>query len=673
MKPKIPSQKKAYDALNTRLAKYMAQVQGIYDDICLRLANAVSLTDYDGVVEFLFKNFPELASLIEQLMADYAAQMNSLIYSGTSEEWKQSNLLQDLLVEKAMKVYGFDKGGDKYNRYFQTDNAALRAFQQRKDRGLNLSQKLWRQSDEIEKELECALSVAIERGTSAITLSKRLSQYLVDFPKLKADYTEKFGHAARCRDCEYASMRLARSEINMAYRTAEHLRWQQFDFILGFDVKLSGRHPAPDICDDLKGRYPKDFKFTGWHPNCYSCDSEVLTNAGWKRFYDVTDNDLILSLNPESLQPEWVGIKARQSYHYKGEMIHFFNKSLDCLVTPDHQMVYLNKCDGRIKKCSALSYTKGKGAFYRGCEYCADDVDTFTIGDKSIPFDLFCEFMGYWLSDGSIQSNSGVVISQQKGEPAFEKILSCIRHFGFSPRVVQSNVVFYNTPMRNYLKRFGTCACKYIPDEIKNASKRQILIFLDAFSICDGHRRPSKTFVGSHGNVFKSCNDEISYFTTSKRMASDLSELMLKAGHRPSLSVKGPMTTRKRDGSYIRGNYDCITIRECYSLTSTVFGKSAIPYDGTVYDLTLERNHIMYVMRNGKCFWGSNCMCYTVPVVMTDDEYMSDDRSNEVKDMPDVFKRWVLDNQDRISVAESRGTLPYFLKDNKSYYKSVGK
>ena len=23
-----------------------------------------------------------------------------------------------------------------------------------------------------------------------------------------------------------------------------------------------------DICDELKGDYPKDFKFTGWHPHC---------------------------------------------------------------------------------------------------------------------------------------------------------------------------------------------------------------------------------------------------------------------------------------------------------------------------------------------------------------------------------------------------------------------
>jgi hypothetical protein len=33
-------------------------------------------------------------------------------------------------------------------------------------------------------------------------------------------------------------------------------------------VSLSNNHPFTDICDDLKGRYPKDFKFTGWHPLC---------------------------------------------------------------------------------------------------------------------------------------------------------------------------------------------------------------------------------------------------------------------------------------------------------------------------------------------------------------------------------------------------------------------
>ena len=45
------------------------------------------------------------------------------------------------------------------------------------------------------------------------------------------------------------------------------------DFVLGYEVKLSGNHtlngrPFTDICDDLQGKYPKDFKFVGWHPLC---------------------------------------------------------------------------------------------------------------------------------------------------------------------------------------------------------------------------------------------------------------------------------------------------------------------------------------------------------------------------------------------------------------------
>lgn len=54
-----------------------------------------------------------------------------------------------------------------------------------------------------------------------------------------------------------------------AYRKADYTRWQQLDFVVGIEVRLSPtNHPLPDICDDLKGKYPKDFKFTGWHPHC---------------------------------------------------------------------------------------------------------------------------------------------------------------------------------------------------------------------------------------------------------------------------------------------------------------------------------------------------------------------------------------------------------------------
>ena len=268
MKPKTPNQKKTYDALNLRLIKYMSQVQSIYDRIANQIAIAVDSTNYDGSVEFLFKDYPELNQTVKNLMSDYAGQMNNLIYSGTSNEWKESNIMQDLLARKVLRTYDFDKGGDKYHRYFQPNTDALKVFQQRVDRGMNLSQKLWLQSQALKKEMEQTISTAIDKGQSAVVLSKRISKYLSDYPSMKADYAEKYGKAVSCLDCQYASIRLARTEINMAYRKAEQIRWKQFDFILGYEIKLSKRHPAPDICDDLLGVYPKDFVFLGWHPNC---------------------------------------------------------------------------------------------------------------------------------------------------------------------------------------------------------------------------------------------------------------------------------------------------------------------------------------------------------------------------------------------------------------------
>lgn len=267
-KPKTPNQKKAYNALGSRLDQYVARVQSIYDELCLQTARIAEMTAYDGSVAFLFADYPEVANLVEELKMEFVGQMRSLIYSGTSAEWKESNILQDLLAKKVLKAFDAQIDGEHEKTYFQTNSDVLRAFQERTENGMNLSAKLWNQSENYVREMECAISSAIEKGTSAVTLSKRLSQYLNDFESLKADYEEKFGHAVDCADCEYRSIRLARSEINMAYRTAEQTRWRQMDFITGYEIKLSGSHPREDICDAMQGRYPKDFIFNGWHPNC---------------------------------------------------------------------------------------------------------------------------------------------------------------------------------------------------------------------------------------------------------------------------------------------------------------------------------------------------------------------------------------------------------------------
>ncbi|MCM1576989.1 MAG: hypothetical protein NC035_08435 [Bacteroides sp.] len=271
LKLRIPNQRNQYKQLNQRLAKYVIAVQSLYDDLNMQASKLALSTNYDGSKPFSFADYPQLKNKVVKLQENFVGDIGAVIMRGTSDEWKKSNQLQDMLADKVLQAYTGNKDRKKYTHYYQTNSSQLKAFQRRKDKGMNISAKLWNQAEEYKTELEEVLSVAIEHGTDAITLSKRVSKYLNDFPSFQADYKEKFGTATRACDCEYRSIRLARSEINMAYRTAEQERWRQFDFVVGYEIKLSGSHPKEDICDSLAGKYPKDFVWTGWHPNdlCY--------------------------------------------------------------------------------------------------------------------------------------------------------------------------------------------------------------------------------------------------------------------------------------------------------------------------------------------------------------------------------------------------------------------
>ena len=63
-------------------------------------------------------------------------------------------------------------------------------------------------------------------------------------------------------------------------------------------------------------------------------------------------------------------------------------------------------------------------------------------------------------------------------------------------------------------------------------------------------------------------------------------------------------------------------------------------------------------------------MCYVIPIIKSEElSWMPEnERGNdngEITDVPQGFKNWVGKNQDRIAKAEQRGTLPYFVRDNR--------
>lgn len=270
-----------------RTEQYARQVGVLYDEAVREATRiGISLSAVDSSVPFTFDHYPEVKERVNKMVKSLFNGVNTIIASGTREEWLKSVKKNDAVVDWMLERTPFTRAQleDMYDRNLE----ALAAFQKRKINGLGLSEKVWKLSEQFRNDMEMGLDIGLADGRSAAELSRDLRQYLNEPNRLFARIRDKKDserfylseNAKRYHPGEgmYRSsyknaMRLTRTEINMAYRTADHERWKQLDFVVGFEVKLSNNHTLngkafTDICDELAGKYPKSFKFVGWHPQC---------------------------------------------------------------------------------------------------------------------------------------------------------------------------------------------------------------------------------------------------------------------------------------------------------------------------------------------------------------------------------------------------------------------
>lgn len=645
---------------------------------------------------FVWKMNPTLEKMLDELIKEFRTDLDQELKLAIEQEWIQAVQVNDEYIKRLAKKTTISP--EKLLLYNSRNLEALSAFQGRKVGNKTLSKRIWNLTKDLKREFEMTLDLGLADGRSADALSRDIRRFLnrpndlyrrvrndsgrliQSQSSMKRIKSEGITYGRGYYRSSYKNaMRVTRTEINNAYRMSDYHKRQQLDFVVGIEVKRSNHKYDCAVCEALKGKYPKDFVFTSWHPHCYDKETEVYTKNGWKLFKDVLDEDLILSLNPNTRNVEWSGIVEQFKYNHKGEMINFKNNSLDLMVTPDHKMVYLS-WDGKAIKQERLAddFDYNKGALYRGCEYDFKEKKEFTIGDITLPFNVYAEFMGFYLSEGSTSRKYRVCIAQskEKNPQTYSEIDKTLSKLGVKYSKSDSVFSIYNKSIYEYVEQFGKSHEKYIPIEIKESGKDNLKSFLRTFNLGDGSRRKPKEFKGNRGGIGKS-KPEVLYYTSSKQMADDLGELILKSGKRPSFKIqkaKG-VTFKHKNGDYV-SNYDMTVIRECRSKTATVFSKEYIDYDDMVYDVHLEKNHILWVRRNGKVVWGSNCRCFSLSILATDSEFIAQQKAlldgkrilmrskNEVKSVPNGYKEWLEENKERIESAKSRGTLPHWMHDN---------
>jgi hypothetical protein len=257
---------------------WLRRVKSAYEEAITEVLIGIENINFRGDV-FKVADFPKLKGKIDNAVKRLQPRVYGLTVNGIKSSWELSNLKNDQFVDVRLA----NRNPNKKVReiLFDPNEKGLQSFIKRKERGLNLSDRVWKHVEPFKVELEAGLGLGISEGKGAREMAKDMKKYLNDPDRLfrrvrDAEGKLQLSKAAKeynpgqgvYRSSFKNALRLTRTENNIAYRTADHERWQNLPFVTGIEVKLSAAHPKFDICDPLAAEYPKDFKFTGWHPQC---------------------------------------------------------------------------------------------------------------------------------------------------------------------------------------------------------------------------------------------------------------------------------------------------------------------------------------------------------------------------------------------------------------------
>lgn len=286
-----------YEARHIRnVEAYKREVQKIFDEATKEALRMGIRFDADTGKPFSFDDYPETKRKFDALMAKMHQRIMAVVRNGVDAEYELAKDSAGAQIRSVFPALSAAQISEQLRRLANSNANA--AFEQRRKRGLGLSDKVWQYTGQYKQELEMALDIGIGDGKSAQALSRDVRRYLKQPNMLFRKVRDKHGvlhlskrakayHPGRgvYRSSAKNALRMVATETNIAYRSADYLNAKASPWIVGIRIVLSNNHtckdsqgvaqPFTDICDKLAGRYPKDFKFTGWHPNC-RCHIEYI-------------------------------------------------------------------------------------------------------------------------------------------------------------------------------------------------------------------------------------------------------------------------------------------------------------------------------------------------------------------------------------------------------------
>ena len=245
---------------------------------------------------------------IESAVDRELLNLESMLYANISafqkDGWERAERKNDDFISqfiKGMSISSATKDG-----MFTHSLSAFEALKNDIDaNGFKLSDRIWNITQQTKSQLEFYLDSGVVAGRNSNGISSDIRQILQNpqkrFRRIRNEKGElvlsqpmKDYHPGQgvYRSAYKNALRTSATTTNTAYRSADYERWSKQDFILGIEIHRSANNRGPcKICDAMVGKYPKTFKFTGFHPFCI-CFATPITMEP-ENFADFLLNDTV--------------------------------------------------------------------------------------------------------------------------------------------------------------------------------------------------------------------------------------------------------------------------------------------------------------------------------------------------------------------------------------------
>lgn len=319
---------------------------------------------------------------------------------------------------------------------------------------------------------------------------------------------------------------------------------------------------------------------------CYAAGTEVLTPSGWVDLREMKVGDPVIEYDHGILRPTTVLHKVDRDY--TGEMLWFHDKCSDCLVTPDHDMVYYTP-DGSFHKRKARDFRPHSKQFVPRGGLLVDRDGPVMTAEERVRVAIQADASNlYWRNKAGETilrgTNGGAThmfrLTKQRKKERLEQLLQ-EAGIAFTKKQLGGDEVEYRV---TYNQDSDYKTFEWVQLSTRNAKWCED--FVVEASRWDGC---------TEGQVLGYCN-------TNKSAIDVVQAAAVMAGFRPTI-----YTQKKTRRESYKGCYRVMLRRRELLTRGHSIDRETVQYTGSVHCVTVPSG-VIVTRRNSKVFVAGNCL-----------------------------------------------------------------